>query len=135
MRITGLYAALLTLWTLILAIRVIVQRNRAKVGMGDGGHAEIARGIRAHGNATEYIPLALILLLILEINQTTPWLLHLFGIALVLGRVVHAVGLSRSSGYSPGRASGIVLTLVTMVAMALLLIWQYVVIHIIAATA
>jgi uncharacterized membrane protein YecN with MAPEG domain len=77
-----------------------------------------------HANAVEYLPIALILLLILELNQTEPLLLHVFGILLLLGRVLHAWGLSMSPGVTPGRGFGMVLTWGTIAAMAVLLIWQ-----------
>jgi uncharacterized protein len=134
MRITGLYAAILALLVLGLAIRVMLIRRRTRIGLGDGGDRSVACAIRAHGNATEYVPLALILLLVLELNQTVPLLLHAFGIALVIARLVHAFGLSRAAGNSAGRAVGAGLTLVVIGLMALMLIWQYVVIHVIASS-
>ncbi|HVI54102.1 MAG TPA: MAPEG family protein [Luteibacter sp.] len=132
MRITGLYAAVLALLILGLAVRVMFIRRRKSIGLGDGGDRSVACAIRAHGNATEYVPLALILLLILELNQTLPMLLHGFGIVLVIARIVHAVGLSRAAGNSAGRAVGAGMTLLVIALMALMLIWQYVVIHVIA---
>ena len=51
----------------------------------------LARRIRAHANAAEYVPLALLLLLILELNQTQPMLLHVFGCVLIAGRILHAI--------------------------------------------
>jgi uncharacterized protein len=134
MKITGLYAALLALLMMALAVRVMLLRNRHRVGVGDGGHAPMNLGIRAHANAIEYVPVALILLLILELNQTQPVLLHTFGITLLVGRVLHALGLSRSAGSSPGRLVGIALTVLVIVVMALLLIWQFVLIRMIATT-
>ncbi|KLD73855.1 hypothetical protein Y886_35720 [Xanthomonas hyacinthi DSM 19077] len=134
MRITGLYAALLTLLILGLAVRVMLIRRRTRIGLGDGGDRSVACAIRAHGNAVEYVPLALMLLLVLELDQTVPLLLHAFGIALLLARVVHAIGLSRAAGNSPGRAVGAGLALVVIGLMALMLLWQYVVIHVIAAS-
>jgi uncharacterized membrane protein YecN with MAPEG domain len=98
-----------------------------KIGIGSGGDAALAQRIRAHANATEYLPLALLLLLILELNQTQPLLLHAFGCVLIVARVVHAIGLSTSVGISSGRASGILLTWLVMGAMALLLLWQAIV--------
>lgn len=124
MRITGLYAAILALIVVILAIRVTLRRRAAKVGIGNGGDAVLAQRIRVHANAAEYVPLALILLLILELNQTEPLLLHVFGCLLIAGRLVHAYGLSHSAGASPGRSFGMVLTWGVIAVMALLLIWQ-----------
>jgi uncharacterized protein len=132
MRITGLYAALLALLMLGLAVRVMLLRRNTSIGLGDGGNRTLACAVRAHGNAIEYVPIGLILLLVLELNQTLPVLLHAFGIVLLLGRVVHALGLSATPGMSAGRAVGAALTLLVLLAMALMLIWQYVVIHVIA---
>ncbi|MEO6968750.1 MAG: MAPEG family protein [Rhodanobacteraceae bacterium] len=133
MHITGLYAALGALLILLLAGRVIWLRNTRKVGIGNGGDEQLARAIRAHANAIEYLPTALLLLLILELDQTRVPLLHLFGIVLIVARVVHALGLSAKSGYSSGRLIGTVLTFLVILAMALLLLWQFIVLHAIAA--
>lgn len=127
MHITGIYLALAVLLVLMLAGRVMWLRNARKVALGDGGLPELARAIRAHANAVEYLPLGLLTLLVIELDQVRPDLVHGFGIALLLGRVLHAWGLSRASGRSLGRALGIVLTWLTMLAMALLLLWRHVV--------
>lgn len=134
MRITGLYAALLALMMIALAVRVMLLRRNTSIGLGDGGNRTLACAVRAHGNAIEYVPVGLILLLVLELNQTLPLLLHVFGIALVVGRVVHAMGLSATPGMSAGRAVGAALTLLVLVAMALMLLWQYALIHLLAPT-
>jgi uncharacterized membrane protein YecN with MAPEG domain len=124
MRITGLYAAIAALLVVILAMRVTLRRRAVKVGIGNGGDEILARRVRAHANAAENLPLALLLLLILELNQTQPMLLHVFGCVLIAARLLHAFGLSTSPGLTPGRGIGIVLTWFTILAMALLLIWQ-----------
>jgi uncharacterized protein len=126
MRITGLYAALSILLILILAVRVVAYRFSHKIGLGDGDDSELRKRIRAHGNAIEYLPPALILLLLLELNQTSPVLLHTFGIVLIIARVAHAWGVSWHSGASPGRMVGITLTFTLLFVMALLLLWQWV---------
>ena len=125
MRITGLYAALSTLLVLILAVRVIAYRRSHKIGLGDNGDAELCKRVRAHGNAIEYLPFGLLLLLILELNQTAPLLLHVFGCVLLLARLAHAWGVSHHSGVSPGRLLGVILTVGVLLAMAALLLWQF----------
>ncbi|HEY6892768.1 MAG TPA: MAPEG family protein [Rhodanobacteraceae bacterium] len=124
MRITGLYAAIVALIVLVLAIRVTLRRRAVKIGIGSGGDTVLSQRIRVHANAAEYVPLALILLLILELNQTQPLLIHVFGCVLIAGRLLHAYGLSSSPAHSPGRAVGMVLTWGVIAVMALLLIWQ-----------
>ena len=125
MHITGIYAALATLLVLILAGRVSLGRGRAKVGIGDGGDHQLIKRIRVHANALENLPLALLLLLLLELNQTQPIWLHVFGCVLIVGRILHAVGLSRTSKASIGRFVGTALTWGVMLVMALLLLWQW----------
>jgi uncharacterized membrane protein YecN with MAPEG domain len=127
MRITGIYVALATLLVLILAARISMARHGRRVGIGDGGDPDLVRRIRVHANALENLPLALLLLLLLELDQTPPLALHVFGCLLLVGRVLHAVGLSRSSGVSPGRFLGIALTWAVMLVMAVLLLWKWVV--------
>lgn len=127
MRITGLYAALSTLLILLLAVRVIAYRRAHGIGLGHGNDAELRKRVRAHGNAIEYLPFGLLLLLVLELNQTLPLLLHVFGCVLLIARLAHAWGVSHHAGVSPGRLLGVVLTIGVLLAMALLLLWQFVV--------
>ncbi len=128
MRITGLYAALAALLIVFLALRVILRRKSAGIGIGDGGDHELAKRVRAHANAVEYLPIGLLLLLLLELDQTAPALVHAFGITLVVGRMLHAFGLSKTSRISIGRALGIVLSMLAITAMAVLLLWRHVVV-------
>lgn len=116
--ITLLYAALCTLLILALAGRVIAARMKYRVGLGDGGHAELNRRMRAHANAVEYVPLALLLLGGMELNGYPDWLIHAFGATLLLSRVLHAWGLHKSAGTSPGRFLGTFLTLMLMIVMS-----------------
>lgn len=122
-RVTAFYAALLALLMLVLAARVVFYRRSARIGIGDGGDKALALRVRVHANFAENIPLALVLLLVLELLATAPLWLHVFGIALVLGRVLHAAGLSRSAGTSNGRLFGTMLTWLAIAAMALVLLW------------
>ena len=116
--ITGLYAALCALLVLALAGAVIRLRWRTKAGIGDGGDRRLARAIRVHANAVEYVPLALVLLLVAELDHAGPALLHGCGVALVVARVAHAIGLSRTAGASPGRMLGTVGTFGVVIVLA-----------------
>jgi uncharacterized membrane protein YecN with MAPEG domain len=78
------------------------------------------------------VPLALILLLLLELNQTQPLWLHGFGIVVILSRLLHAFGLSRGAGVSAGRMYGILGTWLVIAAMAVLLLWQFAVSRVVA---
>ena len=108
--ITGLYAAVLTLLIVVLAARVVFLRRTRRVGLGSGGDSELARAIRAHGNQIEIVPITLLLLLVIELGGAQVELLHGLGITLIVGRHMHAWGLSHYQGKSLGRFWGTVLT-------------------------
>ncbi|MBU83425.1 MAPEG family protein [Alcanivorax sp.] len=91
--ITALYAALSGFLIIALAANVVRLRLAKKVSLGDGGHEDVSRAIRAHGNTIEYLPLALILMALLEINGGGSTALHSYGILLVGGRVVYSYGM------------------------------------------
>ena len=106
--ITGFYAGLFAFVMLALAARVIGGRIRAKVALGDGGDPHLLERIRAHANFTENVPMALLLVLLLEAGGAAAWFLHALGIALLTGRLVHAWAIS--AGSVRGRQVGMVLT-------------------------
>jgi len=108
--ITPLYAGLLGLLLLFLSYNVSRERMRHKVALGDGGQPSLQRAIRAQANLTEYAPVGLILLGCIEAQGFDGELIHFLGILLVLGRLMHGVGLSRDAGPSPLRAIGATLT-------------------------
>ncbi len=120
--ITGFYAAVLALLTLVLALRVVWLRRRHGVGLGSGGHEDLHRAIRAHGNATEYIPLGLILLTLDALAGSPVLAVEIAGALLFLGRLAHAFGLSHSSGASPGRFVGTLSTWLSYLLMTGLLL-------------
>ena len=123
--ITALYAGVLALLMLALAIRIIRLRWKLRVGIGDGGDKMMSRSIRVHGNATEHVPIALLLMLVAELNFATPALLHTCGIVLVVARVLHALGLAGSAGPSLGRMAGTVGTVGVVVTLAVVDIATY----------
>ena len=89
--VTLLYAGLFGALMAILSIRVPIRRGVLDVPYGDGGDEELSTRIRAFGNFTEYVPMMLVLLGLLELSGTSPVLLHGFGATLLGARVLHAV--------------------------------------------
>ena len=116
--ITALYASVLALLMLVLALRIIRLRWKLRVGIGDGGDKAMSRAIRVHGNATEYVPIVLLLLLVAELNHASSTLLHACGIVFVVARILHALGLGRSIGASWERMAGTVGTVGVVVTLA-----------------
>ena len=104
--ITALYAAICGLMLMGMAMRVSYMRGKEKVDLGDGGKDAMLRAMRVHGNAAEYIPISLILLLCLEMQGSNHWFLHVCGITLVISRLLHMQGLMQSASLSLGRLIG-----------------------------
>ena len=126
-RISLLIASLHVLLYLVLTIRVVLHRNVHKIGIGTGGDESLSRKVRVHANFVEYVPLGLLLLALLELAAINTALLWTFGIALLVARVLHAIGLGGSAGYSFGRATGALLTFATLLAMAGFGMWRFVI--------
>jgi uncharacterized membrane protein YecN with MAPEG domain len=124
--ITPLYAALAALILVALTFRVILLRNKFKVPVGDGGHIEVERAIRAHGNFIEYVPLALLLILLCELTGASARTVHGLGAALIVARLAHAWGLSANEGVSAGRGIGIILTIFVLIGAAVRLLLHYI---------
>lgn len=70
----------------------------------------LQRKVRAFGNFTEYVPLGLMFIVVLELMSSATWLIWLLGSALTIGRIAHASGLINTYGPSPSRAIGFFLT-------------------------
>lgn len=89
--VTLLYGGLTFLLVLFLGLNVSRARGTHKASFGTMPEV-MNREIRAHGNAAEWAPLAIILLLLLELSGVSSLALHLLGGSILLGRVVHGVG-------------------------------------------
>jgi uncharacterized membrane protein YecN with MAPEG domain len=113
-----LFASLHALLLLALIAPISRHRHRHKIGLGSGGDPVLERKIRAHANFIEFVPIALVLLALLELAGLQPGWLWMFGVVLLLARVMHALGLSRHAGYSFGRFWGTVLTMLVLLGMA-----------------
>lgn len=135
--ITSLYASLLAILFLILSIHVIKARRHYQVALGHSQEDELQKRIRAQGNFIEYTPLFLIMLLLAELNQLYTIAIHTFGIAFLLGRILHSYGLTRQEVYEEGklvkggslRVRGMQTTFGCLGLLAIILSIQYIWIH------
>jgi len=118
--VTAVFAALLALLLVAVSIRVTLLRRKKKVSFADGGDKELARAIRVQGNFIEYVPMALILIGLLEWMSVKSWVIYGLGAALFIGRVSHAWGLY--AGVFQARAAGVALTWAVLGVAALLVL-------------
>ena len=122
--ITGTYAAWLGIIFIGLSILVIKQRASKRIGLGDGDDPKVQQVIRAHANFAEYVPIALILLAVAELNTNIGAYLHIPGGLLVLARLLQAYGLIRSSGSTKSRSVGVLMTFGVILGLAMLIIFS-----------
>lgn len=120
----GFYAGLNALILLVLSMRVVEARYRTNTAIGGGGKPAMMAPLRAHANAAEYMPIALILLWALASPLgRSIWLIHGVGATFTIGRLLHAIGLSRSVGPSSLRFAGMVLTWIAYVVGIAAVLW------------
>ena len=119
----ALWAGLNLILLLVLSVLVTRQRRKHRVEIGDGGVPALNQAIRAFGNATEYVPAAMAGLALLAIVSAPPMLIHPIGLILFVGRLLHAFGLSRSTGTSMARVAGVLATWISYIAMAAALLF------------
>ena len=112
--ITSLYAGLLALLYLAISGWVVRVRMQQKVYAGDKGDPVMANAMRLHANFAEYVPLALILILLAEMQGAPALALHALGAALLLGRMMHAAGMARLPHIAPLRGGGALLSFLVL---------------------
>jgi uncharacterized protein len=123
MQIVAIYAAVLTLLFVGLSMRTIALRGRVRVTLGDGGDERLRRAIRVHSNFAEYVPLGLLLIGFVEAGGARAWSVHGLGLCLLLGRVLHAYGVSQVGERLLPRMIGMVLTFASLTTSALILLF------------
>lgn len=105
-----------------LTALVIARRARTGISLLDGGDTTLARRMRAHGNFTETVPIALLLLALLELAGAGRWPLAAVAVLLVFGRALHAVGVLQS-GDGLARRAGMVATLLALSLLGAASLW------------
>lgn len=124
--LTALYGAILALIILALGINVTVHRVKLQVPLGDGGNPQMLRMIRLHGNAVEYLPLALTLMALYELNGGMPIALHIIGIALIAARLIQTAAMWGTEMPGAGRGIGQTTTWLSVGVLAVLNLWKLV---------
>ena len=106
----ALWVGLHLILLLVLSVLVVRQRRAHGVVLGDASIPQLTQAVRAFGNATEYVPAGLVALAVLAMAGASPMVVHAMGLVLFVGRVAHAVGLSRHGGSSVLRSAGVIAT-------------------------
>ena len=118
MEITLLYASLLTIMAVLLALKTGMTRGKTNTMLGHGESSELLQSIRAHGNLIENAPFVIILMGLLEMQSIADWKLHILGSLFFLFRILHAYGISISRESTPYRLAGTIGSWLIMLSMS-----------------
>ncbi|NUO50149.1 MAG: MAPEG family protein [Polyangiaceae bacterium] len=113
--VVALYGSLNALFNLYLANNVSNARKKHKVSIGHKENKDVELAARIHGNNAEFVPLALLMLLIAELQGLSAMWLHVLGGALFVGRVLHAYGMPKPAP-NFGRFTGVATTWICIAA-------------------
>ena len=121
---TLLFCAIFTLFYMILSFRVIYFRLKDQVPLGHKPDmkSRLFRAIRIHANFNEYIPLFLIILGLMEMSGINRNYILILGWTMVVGRILHVIGLERSHATSFGRFTGSFITFSTLIMASILIL-------------
>jgi uncharacterized membrane protein YecN with MAPEG domain len=125
MKIISFYTSLLIILFFILSVNTIRKRRKTKIAIGHDENPELLRAIRAHSNFSEYVPINLMALYLVESQGASPLFVHFLGTILVIGRLIHAYGISQVKENFRLRITGMSLTFTTMLLSAGYLIFTF----------
>lgn len=121
--VTSVWIAVFAIALFLLSFPIALHRKRARTSLGDGGDAALQRRIRAQGNFTEYVPMALLVIGAVEAaGYDSMWVWSLGGL-MAAGRLLHAWGILGDR--LPPRALGMMATFLVLVAGAGLIVWRF----------
>jgi uncharacterized protein len=126
MKILPLYAALLAILFFVLSARTGNLRRRLKIAVGDAGNIKLLRAMRVHANFAEYVPICLLLVLMVEMQGASNWVVHTLGASLLIGRIFHAYGVSQVRENLMFRVIGMALTVTTLLWSAVYLLYVFI---------
>ena len=120
--IVSIYAAFLALFYVGLSVRTLSLRRQLKIGVGDAGNERMLRAMRVHSNFSEYVPIALILAILVEQANTQIIIVHFVCAILLIGRCIHAFGVSKVQENYKFRVIGMAFTFTSICSSAFVLL-------------
>ena len=108
--ITAIAAGIIINLQMILMMICGKSRYKHRQGLGDNGQPELLARLRSHGNLAENSAIVLLVLGLLEMAGINQTIVIIAASAFVLGRILHPIGLFKTSGTSAPRAIGVATT-------------------------
>ena len=126
MLIIPAYASIFSLVFVILSFRTLLLRRKLGIAIGDDNEPKLKRATRAHSNFAEYVPLSLILIYFLELQTASNVWIHILCILLLVGRIIHAIGISSLNENYRYRVTGMALTFFVIIFTSFRLLIAYI---------
>ena len=126
LQITAPYLALLGLYAMVLGAMVSIHRAKSGISILHADDISLAEKIRRHGNFTESVPLALLLMIVAEVQGLGAGWLHGAGVLLLAGRLVHPFGIQHDNPNNVLRGIGSGATSVSMLICIVYIIWNWI---------
>lgn len=118
--VTPVYAGILGLLLAALGIRAILINPGRDAS--EEKQLRFDKGMQAFSNFTEYAPFAVLLIWLLELRSGSGTLIHVFCLALIAGRLIHAFGVSQVNETPALRVAGMALSFTTIVTVSVRLL-------------
>jgi hypothetical protein len=112
--VTLLTASILGILIIAVSYKCAMKRMNSKIEIGTGDDQSLQRLMRAQANLTEYAPISIILIGLLEVNNIDIRLLYGLAATLIIARLMHVYGFITKPGKNPGRFYGTLLTWLTI---------------------
>lgn len=130
--ITAAYLAVLAMLYAGLAIEVVRLRRKNRAGFGDADNAQLRGAIRAHAHFAEYVPIIALMVAMLEMSGLPETSIHGLMATLLIARLLHPFGMHAKPGslaFRLGRVWGMTITMIVMIACAVLILWRTVALY------
>lgn len=108
-----LVTAILLFIFITLSFNAAFTRRKSGLAVGEGDNETLLRAVRAHGNFTEFTPMFLISLFLIDhISKNCEYVL-VIGSGFILGRIFHALSMFLKKGLL--RVAGMMLTFIPLI--------------------
>ena len=122
--VTAITAGILAILQSLLMLTVGLKRVQYSQGIGDGGHEDLARIMRRHGNLVENAPIFLVVLALLEMTGFNRLFVIVVASLFIVARFSHAIAFSITTGPHPLRVVGAFGTVLSIIVSSGFLMWR-----------
>ena len=108
-----LVTAILLFIFIALSFNAAFTRRKSGLAVGEGDNETLLRAVRAHGNFTEFTPMFLISLIVVDQLSKNCDYVGILGLLFIIGRISHALSMFLKKGIL--RVIGMMLTLIPLI--------------------